>query len=86
MYGGDFLNYLLFSLGIILSVLFFLNIKSAANILCRIVGGFLFLIIYNTVAPMISLVPIGTNIVTATICGTLGLSGAVLLVLLNILF
>ena len=84
-YGGDFLNYLLFFLGIVLSVLFFLNIKSAANILCRIVGGFLFLIIYSTAAPMISLAPIGTNIVTAAICGLLEIPGFLLLLALNIL-
>ena len=83
--GAIFLNYLLFFLGIILSVLFFLNIKSAANILCRIVGGFLFLIIYSTVSPMLSLAPIGTNIVTATICGTLDVPGFLLLLSLSIL-
>lgn len=84
--GAIFLDYLMFFLGIILCVLFFLNIKSAANILSRIVGGFLFLIIYNTFAPMISLSPIGANLVTATICGTLEIFGFLLLFVLNILF
>ena len=80
------MDYRMFFLGIVLCVLFFLNIKSAANILCRIVGGFLFLIIYSTFAPMISLAPIGVNLITATICGTLEIFGFLLLFILNILF
>ena len=76
----------MFFLGILLCALFFLNIRSAADILARIVGGFLFLIIYNTVAPMISLAPIGANIVTGFVCGTLEVSGFLLLLFLNILF
>lgn len=84
--GAIFLDYLLIFLGIILCVLFFLNIKSAANILCRIVGGFLFLILYNTVAPMVSLSTVGVNIITAAVCGFLEIFGVLLLILLNILF
>ena len=80
------MNFLLYILGIVLCVLFFLNIKSAADILCRIVGGFLFLIIYNTFAPMIALSPIGANLITATVCGTLEIFGFLLLFILNILF
>ncbi len=84
--GAIFLNYLLFFPGILLCVLFFINIKSAANILCRIVGGFLFLILYNTAAPIISLAPIGANIITAALCGTLEIFGFIFLFILNILF
>lgn len=84
--GAIFLDYLFIFLGIILCVLFFLNIKSAANILCRIVGGFLFLILYNTIAPMASLSTVGVNLATATVCGFLDVSGAVLLILLTFLF
>ncbi len=84
--GAIFLNFLIFFLGIILCTLFFLNMKSAANILCRIVGGFLFLILYNTLAPMLSISTVGVNIVTAAVCGTLEIFGVFLLVLLNILF
>ena len=84
--GAIFLNFLMFFLGIILCVLFFLNIKSAANILSRIVGGFLFLILYNTLAPMLSVSTIGVNIVTAAVCGILDIFGFLLLLFLNILF
>lgn len=76
----------MFFLGILLCALFFLNIKSAADILARIVGGFLFLIIYNTFAPMLSLSTVGANIITASVCGFLEIHGAILLILLNILF
>ena len=84
--GAIFLDFLLPGLGAVLCILFFLNIKSAANILCRIVGGFLFLIIYNTAAPMLSLAPIGANLITAAICGVLEVFGFLLLCILNILF
>ena len=83
--GAIFLDFVLIFLGLLLCVLFFLNIKSAANILCRIVGGFLFLIIYNTIAPMMSFAPIGANLITATVCGMLELPGVLLLLALNIL-
>ena len=71
-------------LGTILTVLFFLHIKSAADLLCRIVGGFAFLIIYNSVAPLISLPALGINLVSATLCGILGLPGGAALILLNL--
>lgn len=75
---------LLIILGIVLTVLFFLHIKSAADLLCRIVGGFAFLIIYNSVAPYISLPALGINLVSAILCGILGLPGGAMMVLLNL--
>ncbi len=80
------MNFLLIFLGFLLFVLFFANIKSAATLLCKVAGGFVFLILFNTVSPLISLAPVGANIVSAFICGTLDISGAVLLILLNNLF
>ncbi|MBQ3023496.1 MAG: pro-sigmaK processing inhibitor BofA family protein [Clostridia bacterium] len=80
------MDYLFILLGITLCALFFLNMKSAANILCRIVGGFLFLIIYNTIAPMLSFPAVGINLVTASLCGILEIPGAILLIALTFLF
>lgn len=75
---------LLIILGAVLTVLFFLHIKSAADLLCRIVGGFAFLIIYNSAAPFISLPALGINAISAVLCGILGLPGGAMLILLNI--
>lgn len=66
-------------LGLVLTVLFFLNIKSAADILCRIAGGFALLIIYNSLAPMLSLTAVGINAASALICGIMGFPGGLLL-------
>jgi len=70
-------------LGIILTVLFFLHIKSAADILCRIIGGFAFLYIYNSVAYGLPL--LGINVISAAVCGILGLPGLGLLICLGLL-
>lgn len=75
---------LLIILGAVLTVLFFLHIKSAADLLCRIVGGFAFLIIYNSAAPFIFLPALGINAISAVLCGILGLPGGAMLILLNI--
>ncbi len=72
-------------LGILLTVLFFLNIKSAADILCRIIGGFCFLYIYNMVTVHFLPETIGINIISATICGLLGLPGSIMLSVLTFL-
>ncbi len=69
-------------LGIILTVLFFLNIKNAADILCRIIGGFAMLVIFNMAAPHLALPLIGINPITVLTTGLLGLPGGVLLVCL----
>ena len=63
------MEFLLIILGFILTLLFFLNIKSAADILCRIAGGFALLIFYNMCAPVLSLAAVGVNIFSALICG-----------------
>ncbi len=69
-------------LGMVLTVLFFLNIKNAADILCRIVGGMGVLIVYNTV--MTSSTQVGINLVSAIIVGLLGLPGGLLLLCLTV--
>ena len=74
---------LLILLGVLLTVLFFLNIKSAALFLCRIVGGFAFLIIYNSVAQFVLLPALGVNALSAALCGILGLPGGAMLLLLK---
>lgn len=67
-------------LGIILTALLFLNIKNAADILCRIVGGFAMLVIFNVIAPHLTLPLIGINPVTVLTAGFLGLPGGILLI------
>ena len=84
--GAIFKDFLLLILGVLLFVLFFANLKSAANLLCRGIGGFAFLILFNTISPLVSLSPVGANIVSALICGVLELPGAILLILLSNLF
>ena len=69
-------------LGVVLTVLFFLNIKNAADILCRIIGGVGFLIIYNTVFHGLSAV--GINLVSGSVAGLLGLPGGLLIILLGL--
>ena len=74
------MEFLLIILGVVLMILFFLNLKSAALALCRIAGGFLFLIIYNYSAQMISFPAVGINLITAVVCGFLEIPGLVLLI------
>ena len=78
------MEFLLIIIALVLGVLFTLNIKSTAAILCRIAGGFAFLLIYNSVAPHLNLPPIGINIISSAICGILGVPGGLLLVCLNL--
>lgn len=80
------MDFLLIFLGSLLFVLFFANIKNAAALLCRVAGGFVFLVLFNTLSPLVSLAPVGANIVSAFLCGVLEIPGAVLLILLNNLF
>ena len=74
------MDMLILLLGVILVVLFFLNIKNAADLLCRIVGGFALLLIYNAAAPHLSLQPVGINLISALFTGIMGAPGTVLLV------
>ena len=74
------MNYIYIVLGIILTVLFFLNIRSAADILCRIAGGFAFLFLYNALTPPLSLSPVGINLLSSAVTGILGLPGGILLI------
>ena len=71
-------------LGAILTALFFLHIKSAADLLCRIVGGFAFVLIYNSIASVLPLPTLGVNAVSALLCGILGIPGGALLLCLNL--
>jgi len=73
------LNIVLIILGVILTVLFFLNVKNAADILCRIIGGFAVLLIYNRFAGVFSLETTGINLISSFIAGILGLPGGILL-------
>lgn len=70
-------------LGVVLTVLFFLNIKNAAGILCRTVGGVVTLILYSSVFPALPI--IGINIVSGAIVGMLGLPGGLLIFCLGML-
>ena len=74
------MNTLTIILGIVLVILFFLNIKNAADVLCRIVGGFAFLLLYNMIAPVFSLQGVGINLISSLVAGVMGLPGGVLLV------
>ena len=69
-------------LGVVLTVLFFLNIKNAADILCRTAGGIGMLILYNTVFPSLPIA--GINLVSGSIAGFLGLPGGLLLICLGL--
>lgn len=73
------MNTVLLILGVVLTVLFFLNVKNAADVLCRIIGGFAVLFIYNAFAPMLSLSTVGINIISALCSGILGVPGSILL-------
>ncbi len=71
-------------LGILLTGLFFLNIKNAAEFICRIIGGVVMLIIYNSVASFLHLPLLGINLITVLAVGFLGLPGGVLMVCLSL--
>lgn len=73
------MNTALLILGLVLLLLFFLNIKSAADVLCRIIGGFAVLLIYNHLAGIFSLDIVGINLFSALIAGVMGLPGGILL-------
>ncbi len=68
-------------LGILLAAIFFLNIKNAADLFSRIIGGMGVLIIYNTIFPDPCA---GINLVTAAIVGLLGLPGGIMVLCLGL--
>ena len=78
------MEFLLIIIAIILTVVLSFNIKSTAAILCRIIGGFAFLLIYNSIAPHLGLPSVGINIISSAICGILGIPGGLLLLCLNL--
>lgn len=78
------MEFLLIIIALALGVVFFLNIKSAASFLCRTVGGFAFLLVYNSIAPQIGMPLLGANLFSASICGMLGVPGGLLLICLNL--
>lgn len=77
---------LIIVLGVLLTAVFFLHIKSAADILCRIIGGFSLLLIYNAAALHFSVPAVGINLFSAITAGLLGLPGGVLLICFAIFF
>ena len=80
------MNILLIILGALLCILFFLNIKNAADILCRIIGGFALLYLYNMLAPMMGFKGVGINLLSALIAGGMGIPGGILLLCAAICF
>ena len=70
-------------LGVVLALLFFLNIKNAADILCRIIGGTTILVAYNLIAYTFSFPAVGVNPFFIVIAGFLGLPGGMLAVFLS---
>ena len=80
------MNFLLYILGIILCVLFFLNIDTAAKLLLKITGSFAVLFIYNALAAQFSFVQVGINLITASTLAVLNLPGGILLLLLSAMF
>lgn len=71
---------LILFLGVLLTALFFLHIKSAADILCRIIGGFSVLLIYNALALHFCVPEVGINLFSAITAGLLGIPGGALLI------
>ncbi len=65
--------------GALLLALFFLNMRTAADVLCRIICGFMILLLYSSVAPAAALPIVGVNLITALIIGFLGIPGGILL-------
>ena len=74
------MNVLYIIMGLLLTVLFFINMKTASDILCRIIGGFSALFVYNTIASFVSLTLIGVNLASALVCAILGIPGGLLLI------
>lgn len=73
------MNIILIIAAILISVLFFINMKAVAHALCKILCGFFILFLLNWICGLLRLTPIGINLITATIAGTLGIPGSGLL-------
>ena len=67
-------------LGVLLTGLFFLNIKNAVEFLSRIIGGAVMIVLYNSVCAFLHLPEVGINIITVLTVGFLGIPGVVLLI------
>ncbi len=68
---------LLLILGAVLIILFFLNIKPASEVLCRILCGFCVLIAVNSALVFFSSQALGINLITALLTGILGAPGVI---------
>lgn len=66
--------------GIALGVPILLNMRCAAEALCRAAVGFFALLGYNMISAAAGLAPVGVNALSAMIVGFLGLPGGALLV------
>lgn len=75
---------LYYILGLTLLVLFFLNINTAAQMLCKIAGGLSILFLYAPLSCFLP--PVGINLLTASVLAVFNLPGGVLLVLLSAVF
>ena len=75
------MNTLSIMLGAVLVLVFFLNIKPAAEVLYRIICGFAVLLCYNMAAAPLSWIPIGINLISSLIVGVFGLPGGMMLLL-----
>jgi len=84
--GGIFMDWFYIACAVVLTVLFFLNIRSASDILCRIAGGFAVLMLYNTLSAVLPVSPVGINLISSAVSGIMGLPGAILLILCGKLF
>lgn len=73
------LNTLYIIFGICAAALFFLNLRAAAELLCKTIFGLSLLVIYNMAGASAALTPIGINAVSALVVGVLGLPGGVML-------
>ncbi|MBE7034270.1 MAG: hypothetical protein E7406_08610 [Ruminococcaceae bacterium] len=78
------MEFLLIIIALVLGAVFSFNAKSTAAILCKVAGGFAFLLIYNSIAPRIGLPSVGINIISSAVCGILGVPGGLLLICLNL--
>lgn len=83
---GVLMSVVFYILGIVLCILFFLNIDNAAQLLCKIAGSFAALFLYNAVSSYLSLPAVGVNFITALTCAVLNLPGGILLLLLSAIF
>ena len=72
-------------LGALLALLFFLNIKPASEVFCRILCGFSVLIALNSVLMIFSPVAVGVNLITAIIIGVFGAPGGFLVYAVTLL-